>query len=159
MLMRFVVAAAIFWLALPQAGAQTTSADLYIRSLSACIEAKLEEFPKLDTMAVIENLVLRDPNVIVPLPPTLAGVRLEYLNEEAVARRLRASRKEYAAIEIKPMRNRGDELIIDCAEYSIRMKKGLPIYGILGGVLIRWRFDSSSHDYVKVAIEPWWPRM
>jgi hypothetical protein len=142
------------------ADAQDRRASLYVRSLTECVQAKQAEVRGgITAITVVENEVLRDPNYFQPLPSKIGSVSLDFLSQRSLKLRFQRERRPIHVIEIKPIRNWRDELLIDCAEYRVSVRKGVLTFGVIGGNMIRWRFDSAVADYVKVNVEPWWPKM
>jgi hypothetical protein len=57
------------------------------------------------------------------------------------------------------MMNRGDTLTVDCADYSVNVRKGKIVLSAIGGTLVHWHFDASMGDFVMANVERWRPQM
>jgi hypothetical protein len=143
------------------ASAATADAEtnLYIRSLDACVQAKQEVVGDLNAVFVVKNLIVGDPTFFYPIPSEVGTLRLEYLDTPSLLKNFRQAGKPFPAIEVKPMINRDDTLIVDCADYRVSVSKGRAVLSVMGGTRIHWRFDAAKRDYSMTKAERWRPQM
>ena len=133
--------------------------SLYQLSLSACIQAKAEKGDSTNNVIVLENNVLRDSDSVAILPAKMGSANIEYLDPKAIAVRYRRLAKELAILEILPIRNAGDMLIVNCAEYKAAIRKRRLVLSVTGGYIVHWRLDCSTGEYATVNVERWFPRL
>jgi hypothetical protein len=133
--------------------------SLYIRSLDACVQAKQEVDGNLSAVLVVKNVIVGDPTFFYPVPSEVGTTRLEYLDTPSILKKFRQAGKPFSAIEVKPMINRDDTLIVDCADYQVSVSKGRPVLSVIGGTRIHWRFDAANRDYSMTRAERWRPQM
>jgi hypothetical protein len=141
------------------AAAEDGNSSLYTRSLVAYVQAKQEQVRSRHAVVVIENIVVDDPTFVYPLPSKVGSVRVEILSAELLKAKFKETGKQFDAVEIKPMINSRDELIVDCAEFRVSVKKRRVNLIVVGGLRFHWRFDVTKGDYAVVRIEPWRPQM
>jgi len=131
------------------------SENLYVRSLSECVEASASKTPTSNSFIVLQNSVLGDSLPVRVLPSRIGSVGIEYMTGKAVTERYRRLRQKLVAWEIKPMDASRDGLVVNCSVYSVSNTKA---FGVFGGYMIHWRYDCSSKEFVKGQTEPWSPR-
>jgi hypothetical protein len=131
------------------------SESLYLRSLSACIEARALMSFAGDNTVVLQNSVLGDLEPVQLLPSKIGSANIEYLTAKAVAERYRRLGRGFAALEIKPIVNSRDALIVNCAEYAVGIRRRKIVLGVAGGYMVNWHFDCSTGEYAKVKVERW----
>ncbi len=156
---RICLAALCLGFTLSGSGAAQSSESLYARSLAACVENKQGRAGPLSVVSVLDNAVTQDPALLFPRPSHVGSVRLEFLDYESLKRRFRQTGREFPVIEIKPMRDSRDVLLVDCADYRVTVRKRRVVLGVAGGTSIHWRFDARAGDYEKIKVEPWAPQM
>jgi hypothetical protein len=139
--------------------ATAEEASLYIRSLSACVQAKREGVGNLEAVFVVKNIIVSDPSMFYPSLSEVGTIRLEYLDTPSLLKKFRQTGKPFPAIEVMPMINRDGSLIVGCADYRVSVRKGKAALSVMGGTRIQWRFDASTRDYVMTNAEPWRPQM
>ena len=93
------------------------------------------------------------------MPSNVDTVRVEILGTELLKAKFKNTGKQFGAVEIKPMINSRDELIVDCAEFRVSLRKGRVNLDVIGGVRFHWRFDVAKGEYAVARIEPWRPQM
>ena len=133
--------------------------NLYIRSLTTCVQAKQQMVGNLDAVFVVKNDIVNDPSFFYPALSEVGGTRLEYLDTRSLLKRFRQTGKPFPAIEIKPMINSGDTLTVDCMDYSVGVRRGRVVLSVMGGTRVHWRFDASMRDYVMTNAQRWRPQM
>jgi hypothetical protein len=134
-------------------------ASLYIRSLAACVQSKQEVVGNLDAVFVVKNDIVGNPTFFYPDLAEVGAIRLEYLDTPSLLKKFRQTGKPFPAVEVKPMINRDENLIVDCADYRVSVRKGRAVLSVMGGTRIHWRFDASMRDYVMTKAERWRPQM
>ena len=135
--------------------ARSQETSLYLRSLTAYAQAGRPTVQDSGVLVVVKNNVVDDPALFYPLPTNVGSIRVEFVDDNALRARYRENKKAFWAIEIKPMVNRANELIVDCQEYRAAVRRGKVTLSVMGGVRIHWRFDSQIGDYVLTRVEPW----
>lgn len=134
--------------------------SLYQLSLMAYVEAKAEQGSTGNNIVVVVvNSVLHDSHVVEIFPPKIGSATVEYLTPESITERHRRIGKDFPMVEILPMRNSHDLLVVGCAEYRASVRHGKLVLGVFGGYEVSWRFDCSKDEYVKVKVERWSPRV
>ena len=133
------------------------STDLYVRSLSACVEAKASEGLSSNVI-VLQNDVLGRLEPVVALPPSIGSVTIAYLTDKAVRERYRRLHQKFAVLEIKPMNNSRDELVVNCSVYSVGIRRRKLVLGVYGGYMVHWRYIASQR-FVRAQVERWYPRI
>ena len=131
----------------------------YIRSLAACVQSKQQVVGHLDAVFVVKNDIVGDPTFFFPVLAEVGATRLEYLDAPSLLKKFGRAGTPFPAIEVKPMINRDEGLIVDCADYRISVRKGRAALSVMGGTRIHWRFDASMGDYVMTNTERWRPQM
>jgi hypothetical protein len=131
--------------------------SLYQLSLMAYVEAKAEQGSTGNSIVVMVNSVLHDSHVVEIFPPKIGSATVEYLTAESMTERHRRIGKDFPMVEILPMRNSHDLLVVGCAEYRVTVRRGKLVLGVFGGYEVSWRFDCSKDEYVKVKVERWSP--
>jgi|HubBroStandDraft_6_1064221.scaffolds.fasta_scaffold234921_3 hypothetical protein len=131
--------------------------SLYQLSLMAYVEAKAEHGSTGDNIVVMVNSILNDSHVVEIFPPKIGSATVEYLTSESMKERHRRLGKDFPIVEILPMRNSHDLLVVGVAEYRVSVRHGKLILGVFGGYEVSWRFDCSKNEYVKVRVEGWPP--
>jgi hypothetical protein len=132
-----------------------SSESLYQRSLSACVESKGLESPANNNLVVLENDVLRGMDSAKIFPTKIGSTTIEYLDTKAIMERYRRVGRKFAVLEVEPLRNVREVLIVNCAEYSVNIRRGKLVLGVGGGYMVHWRFDCSTGEYAKVKVERW----
>lgn len=130
------------------------SESLYLRSLSACVEAKGLQGPT-NNVIVLENDVLRDMDSAKIFPTKIGSAVIEYLDTKAIINRFRRIGRRFGVLEVKPIRNVREVLIVNCAEYSVNIRRGKLVLGVAGGSMVHWRFDCSTGEYARGKVERW----
>src|SRR5579872_4132299 len=92
--------------------AQDVPPSLYIRSLTACVQAKQVASGESGEIIVLSNVIVNDPAYFYPPPSNVGSTRLEYLDTKALEKRFRQTGRPFRAIEIKPMVNSRALLIV-----------------------------------------------
>jgi len=131
--------------------------SLYQLSLVAYAEAKAEQGGSGNNIVVMVNSVLRDSHAVEIFPPRIGSAAVEYLTAESMRERHKRIGKDFPMVEILPMRNSHDLLVVGCAEYRVTVRHGKLVFGVFGGYEVSWRFDRSRDEYVKVKVERWSP--
>jgi hypothetical protein len=103
--------------------------------------------------------VLRDSDSVAILPAKMGSANIEYLDPKAIAVRYRRLAKELAILELLPIRNASDMLIVNCAEYKAAIRKRRLVLSVTGGYIVHWRLDCSTGEYATVNVERWFPRL
>ena len=132
--------------------------SLYQLSLMAYVEAKAEQ-GSTDNIVVMVNSVLKDSHVVEIFPLKIGSATVEHLTAKSMTERHRKIGRDFPTIEILPIRNSHDLLVVGCAEYRVTVRHGKLVLGVFGGYEVSWRFDCSKNDYVKVKVERWTPRV
>lgn len=133
------------------------SENLYVRSLSEYVEARASKSATNDSIVVLQKDV---PGDWLPVFPSRIGsVTIEYLTSKAVMERYRRLHQKFAVLEIKPMNNSREELVVNCAVWSVGVRRRKLVLGVSGGYWVHWRYDCSSREFVRVRVEPWYPRI
>jgi len=133
------------------------SENLYVRSLSEFVEARDSKGATPDSITVLQNDVLRDWFPV--FPSRIGSVTIEYLTDKAVRERYRRLHQKFAILEIKPMNNSRNELVVNCSVYSVGMRRRKLVLGVSGGYMVHWRYDCQSKEFVRAKVEPWYPRI
>ncbi len=90
--------------------------------------------------------------------PSRAGSSVtECVTNSSMKAAVRKMRSGFGVVVINPIRNVGDELVVDCAEYSAGARRGKVVLGVYGGYRVYWRFDCAAGQYVKVRVEHYPP--
>jgi hypothetical protein len=134
------------------------SENLYVRSLSACVEAK-DSGGLSSNVIVLQNDVLGRLEPVVALPPSIGSATIEYLTSKAVMERYKRLRQKLGVLEIQPLNNSRDELVVNCSVYSVGMRRRKLVLGVSGGYMVHWRYDCQSKEFVRARVEPWYPRI
>ena len=129
--------------------------NLYVRSLSACVEASTAENPGRTEFVVVQNSVFGDLDPVQVLPTMLASTAIQYLDNNALIKRYQRLRHQFAVWAIKPVNNDREESIVNCAQYSASVHKRKLVLGVYGGYLVRWHYDTASKEFVRVGVERW----
>ena len=135
------------------------STDLYVRSLSACVEASVAEHPGRNTVIVLQNGVLGDLEPVRALPSKIGATNIEYLTASDTKKRYKRLRKPFHVMAIQPAQNLRDTLIVDCALFRVGIRRWKLLLGVSGGYMGHWRYDCQSKQFVKFQVEPWYPRI
>jgi hypothetical protein len=135
------------------------SESLYLRSLSASVEAKGLQGPNNNNFVVLENDVLQGMDSAKIFPTKIGSATIEYLDTKAIMDRFRRIGRKFAVLEVEPLRNVREVLIVNCAEYSVNIRRGKLVLGVAGGYMVHWRFDCSTREYVRVRVERWVQRI
>jgi hypothetical protein len=129
--------------------------SLYQLSLMAYVEAQAEHGSTGDNIVVMVNSILNDSHVVEIFPPKIGSATVEYLTSELMKKRRRRIGKDFPIVEILPMRNSHDLLVVGVAEYRVSVRHGKLLLGVFGGYEVSWRFDCFKNEYVKVKVEHW----
>jgi hypothetical protein len=111
--------------------AQESETSLYIRSLKAYAKAD-REAQTGGTLIVVKNIVVNDSAFFYPSPSRVDTIPVEYMDARALHAKYRDNGKAFRAVEIKPMINQNDELIVDCTKYLVTLRKSKVILGVIG---------------------------
>src|SRR5258708_35242820 len=103
--------------------------SLYQLSLMAYVEAKAEQ-GSTGSIVVMVNSVLHDSHVVEIFPPKIGSATVEYLTAEPMTERHRRIGKDFPMVEILPMRNSHDLLVVGCAEYRVTVRRGKLVLGV-----------------------------
>jgi hypothetical protein len=123
------------------------------------VESKTLKGPTNDNVIVLENAVLSEMDSFEIFPRKIGSATIEYLDTKAIAERYKRIGSEFAVLEIGPLRNTSEVLMVNCAEYRVSIRKRRLVLGVAGGYMVHWRFDCSTGEYVKVKVERWFPRI
>ena len=104
------------------------SESLYLRSLSACVESKAEG-PTNDNVIVLENTVLTDMDSFEIFPTKIGSATIEYLDTKTIMERYKRIGRKFAVLEIGPLRNAHEVLMVSCAEYRVSIRKRRLVLG------------------------------
>jgi hypothetical protein len=113
------------------------------------LKPKVEKGGTADSMVVWDTDVIHDRYAVETFPQKIGSFTIEYLTYEAIVERYKSTRKAFPIVEILPMRNYDDLLVVRWAEYSAGVRHGRLQLGVSGGYKVAWRFDSSKDEYVK----------
>jgi hypothetical protein len=142
-----------------QMNAQTANdLSLYQRSLQAYLEAKAEKGSANEHVIVLDNSVWHNTIDTDAFPARISSYTIECLGSKSIRDRYRKV-GEFGIVEVLPVTNRDDLLIVTCAEYRVSVRHGKLILGVYGGYRVEYRFDCSKGQYVKAGVEPYLPRM
>ena len=136
-------------------GQARDNVSLYQLSLRAYVEAKAEQGGTADSIVVWDTDVLHDKYAVETFPQKIGSITIEYLTTKSIMERYKRLGKAFSIVEILPMRNYHDLLVVRCAEYSAGVRHGRLDLGVFGGYKVTWRFDSSKDEYVKINVERW----
>ena len=131
------------------------SENLYVRSLSACLDASAATRRSGTNLIVLQNSVLGDLEPVQILPSKIGAVNIEYLSTPAIKKRYETLGKPLHVMEIKPLTNSKDELIVDCTVYSVGLRRWKLLLGVSGGYLVHWHFDCAAREFVQGKVEDW----
>lgn len=129
--------------------------SLYQLSLMAYVEAKANQGSTDNNIVVMDSSVVHDSHAVEIFPSKIGSATVEYLTSESIKKRHRRIGKDFPVVEILPMRNSHDLLVVGCAEHRVSVRHGKLVLGIFGGYEVSWRFDCSKNEYVKVKVERW----
>jgi hypothetical protein len=132
------------------------SENLYVRSLSECVETQASKNPPSSSVIVLQSGVLGDSLPVRTLPSSIGRVTVEYLTGKAVMSRYRRVRQRFAILEIKPISLSHGDLVVNCWVYSVSNTKA---FGVSGGYMIHWHYDCAVKEFVKAQVEPWFWRV
>ncbi|HET9318697.1 MAG TPA: hypothetical protein VFO27_02940, partial [Bryobacteraceae bacterium] len=102
---------------------------------------------------------LSDVDSVKILPTNIGPTTIEYLDAKAVIERYRRLGRKFDVLEILPIRNVREVLIVNCAEYRVSMRRRKLVLGVAGGYMVHWRYDCAAAEFVNVKVEHWVPRV
>jgi hypothetical protein len=136
-----------------QANAQATCSGLYQCSLVAYAEAKAVRDGPGHNVTVMESSILRDVHDTEMFPSAINSSAVEYLATKTIKQRCQKTGKPVPIVEVLAMRERKGLLTVRCAEYSAYTRHGKLILGLHGGYEVSWRFDCTTHEFIKMTAQ------
>jgi hypothetical protein len=101
---------------------------------------------------VLEAGVLRDSCLAKILPARIGSHTIECLNDKSIKERYKTSGKQLRIVEVSPIMNQGDLLMVDCTEYRVSFRHGNLLLHPSRGYRVEWRFDCAKAEYVNVRV-------
>lgn len=139
-------------------GVPSTGTNLYERALSACVAEQLKRFgvQHPETRLRLSNRIVEFDLILTDKLPTQFGeIKVEYLNRQEIIERYKKTRAKIPVTVIKPMKNEGTTLKISFSDYYVSYKKRVFSYGLEGGCIVDFKFDSRLDDFAMTKIDLW----